>query len=198
MKGAEGLREQGRAPGSALSPGWCQGHLRPAVWDCPSFPEGSRRHAFAQVLPSSLSTSVSISIWIRPVHFQNLSQGHSLQRAPFSPSHCSQPVGCAARAHCAHLINTLVTHSVAAQLLVSEPGAPPAGEVSQGRAAALVSPGLGTAARRSRSEAEEGGAFSAVLANIWACSVSPTSPFLEPSPHPLLPNLLMAPRFGRL
>lgn len=133
-----------------------------ALREYSSFPESSCRRAFAQVVPSSLSTFASISICIYPIHFQNLSQCHYLQRALFFfSSHCSQPFHRTAKARCVHLINTLVTHSVAAQLLVSKSGAPPAGEIFQGRAVILLSPGLGTAVPPPQSQCRPSkGAFS--------------------------------------
>lgn len=129
----------GKGPRFCLGPRLViQGHLRPVRLFL--IPSG--------FLPPCLEY-LSISTCIYPIHFQNLSHCHYLQRAPhplfFSSSHCSHPFHGTAKARCVHLINTLVTHSVAAQLLVSEAGAPPAGAIVQGSAGILPSPGLGTA-----------------------------------------------------
>lgn len=159
MKGGEGLWEQGRALASVLSPG--------------GLPRATCGHAGLFLiprgfLPPCLCSGGPLFLEYLYLHFHlYISDPFSKPvpkppsaKSPFFSSHCSQPVRCTAKAHCVHLINTLVTHSVAAQLLVSKSGAPPAGEIFQGSAVILLSPGLGTAAPLQSQCRPSKGAFS--------------------------------------
>lgn len=132
----EGLWEQGRALGSALSPGWLSratcGHV--GLFIIP------RRFASMPLLrwfPLPLSPFLSIHI---PSIFKTCPNATIFKEPFFSPPSCSQSFHCTAKARCVHLINTLVTHSVAAQLLVSKSGTPPAGEIFQGSGVILQCP----------------------------------------------------------
>lgn len=93
---------------------------------------------FAAVVPASLNTPVSISICIYPIHLQNLSQRHYLQEATLSPSSCN--LSTVPTRHAVHLINTLITRSVAAWFLVSKCSSPPAGEIFRGRGVIFLCP----------------------------------------------------------
>lgn len=138
---------QGRALGSALSPSWLSratcGHVGLFVIPRGFLPPclGSGGSLFLEYL----CLHFHLCIYISDPFSEPVPMSLSSKSPFFSPPIAVNLFHCTAKARRVHLINTLVTHSVAAQLLVSKPGAPPAGEIFQGSAVILLSPGLGTA-----------------------------------------------------
>lgn len=131
--------------GSGKGPWFCpesrlviQGHL----WPCGTIhhSKGSCLRAFAQVVPLP-PASLSLFPFVYTLSiFKTCPCATIFKGAFFPPSSCSQPFHCTTKARCVHLINTLVTNSAAAQLLVSKSGALPARETFQGSGAILLCP----------------------------------------------------------
>lgn len=139
MEGMEGLWDQGRVLGSALSPGWLSRTTcgRVGLFIIPRVLASVPLLRWFPLPPASLSPFPFV--YILSI-FKTCPCATIFKGAFFPPSSCSQPFHCTTKAHRVHLINTLVTNSAAAQLLVSKSGALPAGETFQGSGAILLCP----------------------------------------------------------